>query len=211
MWTRRQAMENMNYWGDSRVIEGMMNRGVGFEGGKPNWNWIFEQVTDCSTDWSPSMDGLEGEEEQAQSDKIVGNIMAYFLDMLRIKFPNTFAEVPDLEDLLEADSLDFPVCNFPMKWAICSQCDGDGSHVNPSIDCGGITQDEFDEDPEFAEAYFSGRYDVSCKPCGGSGKVKVMSASNNAFVQWVGELVEEHDRYEYEYAMEVAAERRFGC
>lgn len=216
MWSRRQAIENSNYWGDPRVIEGMMNRAEGLDqAGLPNWSWIYEQVTECNEEWHPSLEGLEGEEYTAQWNKIAKSSkteMAYFLDMLREKFPNIFGAIPSLESLLDAEELNFPHCQFPTKWAICDNCDGEGSHVNPSIDCGGITSDEWGEwDYEDRERYFSGAYDVTCKCCNGSGKVRVLADTDNDFIKWVSHMVEEHDRYEYEHAMEVAAERRFGC
>ena len=57
------------------------------------------------------------------------------------------------------------------KWMICPICDGDGTHVNPAIDAHGLTAEDFAEDPDFMEDYFSGMYDVRCKNCKGSGKV----------------------------------------
>jgi len=56
---------------------------------------------------------------------------------------------------------------LPTKWVVCTVCRGEGTHVNPSIDCGGISSEEFDEDPDFAESYASGAYDVQCNCCGG--------------------------------------------
>jgi hypothetical protein len=44
--------------------------------------------------------------------------------------------------------------------------------VNPSIDGNGLTSADFDEDPDFREAYFSGAYDVPCPWCHGQ---RVMS------------------------------------
>lgn len=58
------------------------------------------------------------------------------------------------------------------KWIICPGCRGEGTCVNPNIDAHGLTREDFDEDPDFADDYFSGRYDVSCGACGGSGKIK---------------------------------------
>jgi hypothetical protein len=52
-------------------------------------------------------------------------------------------------------------------WAVCPTCEGEGKHVNPSIDSHGISREEFDEDPDFEEAYFSGAYDVTCVECKG--------------------------------------------
>jgi hypothetical protein len=53
------------------------------------------------------------------------------------------------------------------SWEVCSVCRGNGQHVNPSIDAHGITWEEFDEDPDFKEEYFSGLYNVTCYECKG--------------------------------------------
>lgn len=56
----------------------------------------------------------------------------------------------------------------PFKFEVCGTCEGKGSHVNPSIDSHGITQDEWAEwDDEEREGYFSGMYDVTCYECDG--------------------------------------------
>lgn len=68
---------------------------------------------------------------------------------------------------LENDEGDEDEVEFPCKYEACSLCDGHGSHVNPSIDAHGISAEEFRDDPDFAEAYFSGAYDVGCYRCGG--------------------------------------------
>ena len=62
---------------------------------------------------------------------------------------------------------------IPVQWAVCPTCDGAGAHVNPSIDAGGISPEEFANDPDFEEAYRSGRYDVPCYECGGRRVVAV--------------------------------------
>jgi hypothetical protein len=56
---------------------------------------------------------------------------------------------------------------LPAKFEVCSRCGGEGKHTNPSIDGNGLSREEFDEDPDFREAYFSGVYDVQCEECGG--------------------------------------------
>jgi DnaJ-class molecular chaperone len=58
-----------------------------------------------------------------------------------------------------------------VSWQICPACNGNGSHVNPAIDAGGISSQEFADDPDFAEAYMSGMYDLPCEKCNGSGKI----------------------------------------
>lgn len=57
----------------------------------------------------------------------------------------------------------------PIKcvYEVCDTCNGKGSHVNPSIDCCGLTSEDFADDPDFAEDYFDGTYDVPCYECEG--------------------------------------------
>ena len=60
---------------------------------------------------------------------------------------------------------------FPVKAALCSECNGEGQHLTPSIRDVVYTQEDFYEDPEFEERYFGGAYDVSCGNCRGKGIV----------------------------------------
>jgi len=50
---------------------------------------------------------------------------------------------------------------------LCPQCDGDGTMVNPAIDGNGLSQEDFDQDPDFRESYMRGDYDVKCDCCDG--------------------------------------------
>jgi hypothetical protein len=52
-------------------------------------------------------------------------------------------------------------------WGVCPTCNGKGTHVNPSIDCNGLSASDFHEDPDFAESYFRGDYDQPCNQCNG--------------------------------------------
>jgi len=65
---------------------------------------------------------------------------------------------------------------LPAKAQICDLCEGRGKHVNPSIDAHGIGAEEFAEDPDFMEDYFSGTYDVHCTQCRGRGSILVPDA-----------------------------------
>jgi RecJ-like exonuclease len=65
----------------------------------------------------------------------------------------------------------------PAKRTVCPRCEGTGTHVNPSIDGHGLTQEDFDADPDFAEGYFNGRYDVRCEECDGRNVVEVPDLS----------------------------------
>ena len=84
--------------------------------------------------------------------------------------PSTAIVVIEIED---PETGELCEVELPTVWQICNVCNGEGRHVNPSIDAGGLTQEDFAEDPDFLEDYMSGMYDVSCNACGGSGKVKV--------------------------------------
>lgn len=63
---------------------------------------------------------------------------------------------------------------LPMKWGVCHVCDGKGKHVNPSIDAGGLSAEDFHDDPDFAEDYMRGTYDVTCNGCNGRTTVPVV-------------------------------------
>jgi hypothetical protein len=51
-------------------------------------------------------------------------------------------------------------------------CEGEGTTVNPNIDAHGLTYEDFQEDPDFAEDYKSGMYDITCNGCHGQRVVK---------------------------------------
>lgn len=56
---------------------------------------------------------------------------------------------------------------LPAKFELCGSCQGAGKHVHKGVDAGGLTRSDLAEDPDFAEDYFSGRYDVTCTECNG--------------------------------------------
>jgi len=93
-------------------------------------------------------------------------------------------------------------------WAICSRCDGHGTIVNPSVDGNGLTQEDFDEDPDFREAYFGGVYDIACPDCE-SGKVRVPNMAALTFSE-KRELVRKRqsERFHAEWAREREREYR---
>jgi len=93
-------------------------------------------------------------------------------------------------------------------WEVCPTCDGRGSHVNPSIDSHGISAEEFADDPDFAESYFAGHYDVPCYECSGE---RVIAALDREHTDPA--IIKAYDdrlQWEHDYALEVEAERRFG-
>ena len=86
---------------------------------------------------------------------------------------------------------------LPAKFEICDLCEGRGSVVNPSIDAGGISEDEFDADPEFRESYSSGAYNISCTKCGGRGRNPVVN-----YEKLSEEQKKEFDQYQHDKAEE---------
>lgn len=60
---------------------------------------------------------------------------------------------------------------LPAVYAVCSECEGHGTHLTPSIRDHGYSMEEFHEsfDEEEREHYFrrGGMYDVTCSVCKG--------------------------------------------
>jgi hypothetical protein len=63
----------------------------------------------------------------------------------------------------------------PARYDVCDTCDGKGKHVNPDVDDRGLTAEDFDQDPDMYENYFSGMYDVQCSHCNGLRVVAVIA------------------------------------
>jgi len=107
--------------------------------------------------------------------------------------------------------------SLPSRYEVCSECNGEGRHVNRSIepDGGGFTSSEWEEacydDPDFAEDYFGGVYDVTCTECHGNRVVPVVDEEclspeqKEIYSRYLEQ--QEDDAY---YAYERAAERRMG-
>ena len=98
---------------------------------------------------------------------------------------------------------------LPCKYEVCPTCGGQGSHVNPSIDCDGISSEDFDRDPGFREEYMAGVYDVRCYGCDGKRVVPEVDrqrCSKELLAQF-DEALEDYDADNYERD----AERRMGA
>ena len=74
--------------------------------------------------------------------------------------------------MLEDKDGDIEELKVPTVWVVCGLCDGEGKHVNPSIDAGGLTAEDFADDPDFMEDYMGGAFDVACNRCKGRTTVK---------------------------------------
>lgn len=98
----------------------------------------------------------------------------------------------------------------PFKWDVCGTCDGKGSMVNPSIDCGGLTSEDFDADPNFEESYRSGTYDVQCSECGGRRVVPKLTPST-ADEKSIVKALDAEERQNAAWERESRAERAMGA
>ena len=98
------------------------------------------------------------------------------------------------------------------KYEVCPRCAGEGTRVNPSVDGHRLTAEELNEDPEFAEAYFAGHYDVTCYECKGKRVVPVPDVdafTSEQKIAWNQEMIcrDEDARFN----AEEEAERRIGA
>jgi len=69
-------------------------------------------------------------------------------------------------------------------YVVCELCGGTGKHVDPGIDSHGLSREDFNEDPDFADAYFSGQYDVTCYECKGKRVVPELDDCAQAEAFW---------------------------
>tara|TARA_R110000868_G_scaffold176248_1_gene413714 strand:+ start:127 stop:474 length:348 start_codon:yes stop_codon:yes gene_type:complete len=96
---------------------------------------------------------------------------------------------------------------LPTKCAVCDVCNGKGSVGHPAYD--GMPISIFNDDPEHADDYFSGRLDVTCPECSGKRVVDVVDTERMSAEHvelWYQQLEAERDSY-----LERQAERRMGA
>ena len=89
---------------------------------------------------------------------------------------------------------------------VCPLCNGTGRHVAPNVDMCGLSDEDFDEDPDFRESYMNGDYDVECYQCGGNNVVY-----KPIFTPEIQAMLDDWNADEDDYDAEVEAEMRFGC
>ena len=118
------------------------------------------------------------------------------------------ADPGDTLEVYDPDVDGYVKITIPGKWAVCPVCDGNGKHVNPSIDAGGLPRD-FLEDPDFMDDYMGGAYDVTCNRC--NGRTTVWDRDYDALPYDERRLVDDHLKLEAEMRAEELAERMMGC
>ena len=111
----------------------------------------------------------------------------------------------------EGEEMDRAI-EVPLRWEVCPLCNGRGSHVDPNIDAGGLTREDFYDDPDFAESYHSGFYDVACYKCNGRTTTPVIDY--NGLSPDKAELVKDFEETRAESLRPCPweeSERRMGC
>ena len=122
------------------------------------------------------------------------------------------AKAQRIEFTYENDDGEEVETGLPAKYEVCDRCEGTGGHVNPSVDGDGLTAEDFAEDPDFAEDYMSGVYDVTCEEC--SGLRVVLCVDREAAERECPEMLKRYDdqmRCNAEIEREIAMERRYGA
>lgn len=92
------------------------------------------------------------------------------------------------------------------RYEVCHSCRGSGTVVNPSIDAGGISREDFDEDPEFARSYFNGDYNIRCTNCKGKRVVPEVDFPSN-----IQKEIDSWMEDQWDYVRESCAERAMGA
>lgn len=130
--------------------------------------------------------------------KLSGNIVTFDEDWTEYLIEDGLDYLFDIEDGIAS-------LYVSVSYEVCSLCGGHGTHVNPDIDCNGLTEEDM-YDYDFMDSYHSGRYDVTCEQCNGR-NVEPFIEFPEAIEKWL------NDRYEEDAAdyAEMAAELRFGC
>lgn len=192
MFNYNQRIEEMNYWGDPRVRESLITHDSFFVKGSKttiDLSWVRETWDD----WSHYEELVVGDDN-------------WTTQQWKEATETTFKQW--LESL--GSSL---IVNCQSRFEVCNTCQGRGSHVNPSIDAGGITSSEWDEwDYESQENYWSGRYDVTCYECRGEKVTQILEyETTNKLYNWCCERLSEYYQNQYDSAAEYIAEKRMGC
>lgn len=98
-----------------------------------------------------------------------------------------------------------------IEFDVCDVCQGRGSYVNPAIDSGGISGEEFygEWDEEDRNAYRRGRYDMQCGCCRGKRVVPVIDKKSTP--KWILDLYYERQNSEADYQRVCRMERMMGA
>jgi len=251
MYTQKQAMENYNYYNDSRVRAAMrsscwklVSQGSDRATILLDDEWALEtfyhpfieqklqalvDAKDSSTDRYRMLSMLRtwGFEWERREKYFTHPDDSMYRDKARRKSSEIQKRFEPIRHLFreEADRLyavleaEYPPEGFfktlgivdfcievATKFEVCDMCRGHGTVVNPNIDAGGLCYDDFREDPEFADDYFNGRFDVTCPQCNG---LRVEAVPQ--FPEWLNEAIDQFNRDDAASVAEQCAELRMGA
>lgn len=173
-----QMMEERNYWNDSRTQASMFRSCWRIVESGPHHAIIaFDEYF---------VEGLA--EKMVTDEKSENEAFEEVSALFQEHYENAFA------------------LRVPAKYEVCGMCNGSGTVVDPNIDCGGLSQEDFYDDPTFAEDYFGGRYDIVCPDCKGKRVV-----TTPEFPDWICSEVEEWDRGMWDSIRTECMERAMGA
>jgi len=138
----------------------------------------------------------------------VNRLIAANSEIINAEFGKLFAIFePQVDDYLKSIGIfDKNKIEVRTEFEVCDMCDGHGKVVNPSIDAGGLSAEDFYDDPDFREDYFFGVYDVICPNCNG---LRVEAVPT--FPPQLAKAIADHDLDDAAYVAERCAELRMGA
>jgi len=107
--------------------------------------------------------------------------------------------------LVSRDGWEESEIEVPAKYEVCPECEGFGTELCCSLKGHAFSAEEMHEDPDFAEAYFRGDYDVPCSCCNGRTTVAVPDMTGQPLSITKAWL--RNQRFEREFEAEQAAIR----
>lgn len=228
MLTHQQVIDRMNFYKDPRVIAQMS---------RPSFNLVKDGCIDTEAlqrcdiiDFEEIEQEILPKDEKLRKAVMMWGIMRdeetceyihwdiphyekkMTLLYIMVKFPCTFNQ-ESIETVAKMDGahICFPQVPVSSSWEICRTCKGEGEHVDPVIDAGGISMDELGQwSHEEEERYEEGFYNVTCSSCDGSGKVRIYEFGSTAFSDWAFKAYAKHLRKCERKAIDAAWEITMG-
>jgi hypothetical protein len=96
--------------------------------------------------------------------------------------------------------------SVPGKFVVCPTCNGTGTELCEGLRGVAFSPEQMDEDPDFRENYFGGRYDVACTEC--KGKRVVAAPDEDRMTKRERKLWTVTENAKFEYERELAYERQ---
>lgn len=98
-----------------------------------------------------------------------------------------------------------------VDFIVCPLCRGRGYVVDPAIDCDGISDDYLRENPNFAESYHNGEFNIKCTKCEGKRVVLDLDKVRSLLPKSVRKQLAAAEREDREFLSVQLAELRSGA